>query len=37
MLGGSGFRPHERFPELAWLLNSEVKEQLTVNSQQFTA
>jgi hypothetical protein len=26
MLGGSGFRPHERFPERAWLLNSEVKE-----------
>jgi hypothetical protein len=26
MLSGLGIRPHERSPELAWLLNSEVKE-----------
>jgi hypothetical protein len=36
MLGGSGFRPHERFPELAWLLNSVVKEKLSVISYQFS-
>jgi hypothetical protein len=35
MLSGLGVRPHERSPELAWLLNSEVKERFQLSALSF--